>query len=349
MPRFLVRKPSRETRDPMNRRIDRRGESSRVSASNGYVVGVDIGGTNLRVALADMHGNVLGKWLASTRSTSSAGMVVQQICEGVNHLLERKSVRRDSLRAVAAGAPGLTNAGTGMVIATSYLKGWRNVPLRNLLESALNVPAAVENDVRLAAIGEHWRGAARGIGDFAFLAIGTGIAAGIFVNGQLLRGRDWSAGEVGYMLVPGAPEAASKTSSPGSLENVIGGEGIKLQWATASNGHRSSLAGKLTATDIFEYALAGNPLAKKILDRSARILAYAVYNISLVLNSSLFVLGGGVGANATLLAATRRVLRSYNEPVRPKLAVSTLGQDAQLMGTIRLALDTAESHRDSKN
>jgi predicted NBD/HSP70 family sugar kinase len=348
MPRFPVRKPSREARDPMDRRIDRRRESSSVSASVGHVVGIDIGGSNLRVALADIRGNVRGKWTASTRTTSSAGMVVKQICEGVNYLFERKSVRRESLRAVAAGAPGLTNADSGVVIATSYLKGWRNVPLRNMLESALNVPAAVENDVRLAAIGEHWRGAARGVGDFAFLAIGTGIAAGIFVNGQLVRGRDWSAGEVGYMLVPGSPEAASKRGSPGSLENVIGGEGIKLQWANASNGHRNSLAGKETATDIFEYALAGNPLAKKILDRSAQILAYAVYNISLVLNCSLFVLGGGVGANAALLAATRRVLRSYNEPVRPKLAVSTLGQDAQVMGTIRLALDTAESSTGSK-
>jgi glucokinase len=215
--------------------------------------------------------------------------------------------------------------------------------LRKLLESALNIPAAIENDVRVAAIGENWRGAARGVGDFTFLAIGTGIAAGIFVNGQLVRGRDWSAGEVGYMLVPGTTEAAAKRGTPGSLESIIGGEGIKLQWSNARNGNRNSLPPNLTATEIFEYAKSGNPLAKNVLDRSARILAYAIYNISLVLNSSLFVLGGGVGASAPFLEATRRILRSYNEPVRPKLTLSTLGQDAQLIGTIRLALDTAES------
>jgi glucokinase len=239
--------------------------------------------------------------------------------------------------------PGVTDTEAGMVIATSYLGGWRNVRLRKLLESALNIPAAIENDVRVAAIGENWRGAARGVSDFAFLAIGTGIAAGIFVNGQLVRGRDWSAGEVGYMLVPGTTEAAAKRGTPGSLESIIGGEGIKLQWTNARNGNRNSLRPNLTATEIFDYAKAGNPLAKSVLDRSARILAYAVYNISLVLNSSLFVLGGGVGASAPFLEATRRILRSYNEPVRPKLTLSTLGQDAQLIGTIRLALDTAES------
>lgn len=310
---------------------------------DGHVVGVDIGGSNLRVALADMQGNVLGKWSASTKRSSSPAAVLKLICEGVTCLLKRASLRHDSLRALAAGVPGVTNADTGVVLVTSYLGGWRDVPFRNLLESALNVPATIENDVRVAAIGEHWRGSARGVRDFAFLAIGTGIAAGIFVNGQIVHGKHWAAGEVGYMLVPGTPEAAPKKGMPGSLESVIGGEGIKSQWKTALNGNRDSLPQSLNATEIFGHAVAGNPLARTVMDRSARILAYAIYNISLVLNCSLFVLGGGVGASPSLLQATRRVLRSYNEPVRPKLTISSLGQDAQLMGTIRLALDTAES------
>lgn len=335
--RFPNQKPSRSA---SGRRKPTTGQNA--DLGDGHVIGVDIGGSNLRVALADMQGTLLGKWSASTIRTSSPGMVIDQIRHGVNHLIQHASVRRDSLRAVAAGAPGVTDADAGVVIATSYLKGWRNVPLRNLLESALNVPAAVENDVRLAAIGENWQGAARGIRDFAFLAIGTGIAAGIFVNGQLVHGRNCSAGEVGYMLVPGTPEAPPERGMPGSLESVIGGEGIKLQWTNARNGSRESLPRNPTATEIFDHGRAGNPLARSVLDRSARMLAYAVYNISLVLNSSLFVLGGGVGASASLLQATRRVLRSYKEPVHPKLTLSALGQDAQLMGTIRLALDTAE-------
>jgi len=320
----------------------RRKQLGRKGNRDGHVVGVDIGGSNLRVALADMRGNVLGKWSTSTERSSSPAAVIKQICEGVTCLLQRTSLHHDSLRAVAAGVPGVTNADTGLVLATSYLGGWCDVPFRNLLESALDVPATVENDVRLAAIGEHWRGAARGVRDFAFLAIGTGIAAGIFVNGQIVHGKHWAAGEVGYMLVPGTPEAAPKRGMPGSLESVIGGEGIKLQWTSALDGNGNSLPQNLNATEIFGHAVAGNRLAKTVMGRSARILAYAIYNISLVLNCSLFVLGGGVGASSSLLQATRRVLRSYNEPVRPKLTISSLGQDAQLIGTIRLALDTAE-------
>jgi glucokinase len=315
----------------------------------GYVIGIDIGATNMRVALANTNGAVLGKWSASTKLTSSPKMVIREIRTGVNYLLQQASVPRSSLLAVAAGAPGITDGEAGVVIATSFLKGWMNVPFVRLLGSALHVPAAVENDVKLAAIGEHWMGSARGNGNFVFLAIGTGIAAGIFINGQLVRGKNCTAGEVGYMVVPGTSEAPVKQGMPGSLESVIGGDGIGTQWLRACNGTHSSQPQDLSATDIFAHAVSGDRVAKTVLDHSARILAYAVYNISVVLNTSLFVLGGGIGMSAPLLQATRKILTQYDEPALPRLIASKLGQDAQLMGAIRLALDKAQSHATLKN
>jgi glucokinase len=284
---------------------------------------------------------VLGKWSTSTKRTSSPDMVIEQIREGVKNLLEDASVPRRSLLAVAAGAPGITDGDAGVVVTTSFLKGWKEVPLRRLLESALRIPAAVENDVRMAAIGENWMGAARGVGNFVFLAIGTGIAAGVFANGRLIHGTDWTAGEVGYMHVPGAPEEAARQGAPGSLESVIGGEGIRKQWLRSCNGN-GAVARNLTATEIFELAHAGDLVAKGVLNRSAKILAYAVYNISLVLNCGLFILGGGVGMSAPFRDATQRFLENYNEPIQPKLIVSSLGHDAQLVGAIRLALSKAD-------
>jgi glucokinase len=319
-----------------------RNHALRINARYGYVVGVDIGGSNLRIALADMNGTVLGKWSTSTKRTSSPAMVIKQIREGVRHLLKHASVSRNSLRAVAVGAPGITDGDAGVVVATSYLKGWKAVPLRRLLESALRIPAVVENDVRMAAIGENWKGAARGVGNFVFLAIGTGIAAGVFANGRLIHGPDWTAGEVGYMHVPGAPEKAARRGAPGSLESVIGGEGIRKQWLRSRNGSGVQATRNLTATEIFEQARAGDFVAKGVLNHSAKILAYAVYNISLVLNCRLFILGGGVGMSAPLRDATQRFLSKYSEPVQAKLMVSSLGQDAQLVGAIRLALSRAD-------
>ncbi len=340
---FLEKKGLVEELGQGNSAAGRRSGSLRINARYGYVIGLDIGGSNLRIALADMKGTVLGKWSASTKRTSSPDMVIEQVRKGVTFLLQQTSVPRRSLLAIAAGAPGITDVDSGVVVATSYLRGWRNVPLRSLLESAFHIPAALENDVRVAAIGENWLGAARGVPNFVFLAIGTGIAAGVFANGKLIHGIDWTAGEVGYMHVPGTPEKAAERGAPGSLESTIGGDGIRQQWLRLCEGPGVPLNRDLTATEIFELAHAGDMRAASVLNRSAQVLAYAVYNISLVLNSSLFVLGGGVGMSVPLRDATQRFLQQYNEPVRPKLIISSLGQDAQLIGAIRLALNKVEA------
>jgi glucokinase len=320
------------------------GRALRLNPGSGHVVGIDLGATNLRVALADMSGVILGKWCASTTEASSPSQVIEEICKGITHLLQSASVSRGSLRSISVGAPGITDREAGVVIATSYLRGWRDVPLRSLLESELRVPAAIENDVRMAAIGENWKGAARGLKDFVFFAIGSGIAAGIFVNGQLVHGSDCAAGEIGYMIVPGTSVAAVGSGTPGALEQIIGGEGIRQQWLRSRSGNHPDVPAGLTAKEIFQHAQAGDSFAQSIVEHTSRTLAYAIYNMSLVLNNSLFVLGGGVGINTSLLQATRAILEPYSNPVRPKLALSSLGPDAQLMGAVRLALDEADAH-----
>ena len=158
------------------------GNSQEIEA--GYVVGADIGGTSLRLALADMDGKVVAKWKVSTAGIRDPHVVVDLIHEGVEELLQKNVIERSLLRAVAAGAPGVTDVDEGIVIATSYLMGWRDVPLRALLEARLGVPAAVDNDVNTAAIAEYQIGAAQGVRDFVFIAVGTGIGAGIVLNGR---------------------------------------------------------------------------------------------------------------------------------------------------------------------
>jgi glucokinase len=164
------------------------------ASETGYVVGADIGGTSLRLALAGMSGKVVAKWKVSTAGIRDPQVVVRMIHDGVEDLLRQNHLSRSLLRAIAAGAPGVTNVDEGVVIATSYLMGWRDVPLRALLEDTFAVPAAVENDVNIAAIAESQIGAAQGVRDFVFLAVGTGIGAGIVLNERLFHGMNWSAG-----------------------------------------------------------------------------------------------------------------------------------------------------------
>jgi glucokinase len=316
-----------------------------VSETTGYVVGVDVGGTNLRLALADRSGAIAAKWLASTVGMREPEKVIRLILDGVKHVLSQVEASPRALRSIAIGVPGLTDVENGIVLATSYLMGWQNVPLRALVEKELNIPAVIDNDVNFAALGEHWSGSATGAGDFVFLAIGTGIGAGIFLDGRLYRGSCWGAGEVGYMLLPGIMEGPGRPNEPGALENMIGGEGIRTQWQKRWSAERTSLPRELNATAIFDHGLNGDAEAQAILRHSSTMLAQAIYNISLVLNCPLFVLGGSVGTHPALCDATREILKQWEMRPVPRLSVSSLGADAQLQGAIRAALDSADADR----
>ena len=125
-----------------------------VEKTAGYVVGVDIGGTNLRLALADMSGNIAAKWFASTVGMREPEKVIRLILDGVKNMLSQCQAASSALRSIAIGVPGVTDVENGIVVATSYLMGWQNVPLRALVEKELNIPVVVDNDVNFAAMGE---------------------------------------------------------------------------------------------------------------------------------------------------------------------------------------------------
>jgi glucokinase len=215
--------------------------------------------------------------------------------------------------------------------------GWRDVPLKAMLENTLGISASVDNDVNLAALGESCIGAGRGFPEFVFLAIGTGIGAGIILKGELFHGSAWTAGEIGYMLVPGVPEEPSALGKPGGLEAVVGGEGLRIEWQSRWSREKTELPRELTATQVFDAAVAGDTLANTLLDRAARTLAYAICNVTLTVNSPLFVLGGSVGLHTALRDRTQAIVDIHARRLRPQLVPSALGRDAQLSGAIRLA------------
>ena len=310
----------------------------------GYVAGVDLGGTNLRLALADMSGTILTRWSSPTVGLRGPEAVIELVCRGAKSMLQEVAAPLGALRSVAIGVPGVTDVDRGIVIATSYLLGWRDVPLRALVEEELNVTVSVDNDVNMAAMGEQGSGNAKDAKDFVFLAIGTGIGAGIVINGKLHRGNSWAAGEIGYMLVPGAAEIPANSDEPGALESMIGGEGIKAQWQKLWSREETALLTELNATEIFDRALDGNPHAQTVLRQSATMLAQAIYNISLILNCPLFVLGGTVGMHPALCDAAQKMLDRWIVPGSPRLVRSALGTDAQLFGSVRAALETARAY-----
>ena len=308
------------------------------NAKHGYVVGVDIGrGSNLRIALADLNGTVVGRWSSALRAERSPEVITELIATGVSRVSQQHKVPLKKILQIAVGAPGITDVAAGRVL--SNLSGWHDVPLRDLLQRKTRIATIVENDVNLGALGEGWRGAAQNVANFIFLAIGNGVGAGIVLNGMLHHGANWSAGEVGYLLLPGLPPNAPNADQPGALENAVGGRNLEQAWMEKRNTTDSPA---LRATDIFDLAASGDRNAREVLHTVADQLAMGITNLSLVLDLSLVVLSGGVGGHPGLRRAIEQRLER-NRFARPQLVIGSLTNEAPSYGAIWLALQASEA------
>jgi len=246
---------------------------------------------------------------------------------------------------ITVGAPGITNVDSGIVMSAPNLREWNDVPLRTLIERELGIPALVENDTNLAAVGEQWRGSATGIEDFIFIALGTGVGAGIFLRGRLHHGANWSAGEIGYAGVNGRQRPPLVFHEPGEMERSIGGLGIEAEWqrllARERRANVSELA-KLRATEIFDLAVDGDRLAGQVVQYAAQILADCIVDLALALDPEMVILGGGVGSHPELCRITAKLL-GRNQFAKPQVRSSSLGTQAQLHGAISLSLSATEA------
>lgn len=321
----------------------------RFNVRHGYVAAADIGGTRMRMMLADLGGNVItqSSVLLSAKQKSPE-CVCSLVVEGLRAMCRQSSTPLRKVLHLTAGAPGITNVETGVVLSAPNLDEWNNVPLRSLLEREAGIPCFVENDTNLAAVGEHWRGAARGVGSFIFIALGTGVGAGIFINGRLHRGAQWSAGEIGYLGVTGKRRTPMKVRELGQLEQAIGGGGIEEQWRrqlqrnTSGRGSVSVEELKaLNASQIFDLAAEGDRAAGEVMRYTSGILADAIADISLLLNPEVVVLGGGVGSHPQLCRVIEKLLQRH-EFAQPVLRSSSLGTQAQLHGAVSVSLTAVE-------
>ena len=322
-------------------------ELLRFNAGHGYVAAADIGGTRLRMMVTDLNGAVVTQWsTVLLKHQKTPVSICALINEGLRTMCRQSGTSTRKVLHLTAGAPGITNVTTGVVLSAPNLKDWNEVPLRDMLQHETGMPVIVENDTNLAAVGEHRRGAAEGIENFVFIALGTGVGAGIFLRGQLHHGAQWCAGEVGYFGVSGKKREAMQVRHTGQLERVIGGGGIEEQWlkvlSRSSCPPNPDLA-KLRAPQIFDLARDGDPLATEVLTYTASQLADAVADISLLLNPELVILGGGVGSHPELCRATQMLVERH-EFAQPQLRSSSLGTRAQLFGAISLSLAAAEAH-----
>lgn len=317
----------------------------RFNTEFGYVAGAEVRPSEIRLALADLSGTVLGRWTGPMTARNTPARTAGLVASGIRELMAHHGIPLQKLLSLAAGIHGIVDAQTGNTYSLPHFSSaWRRAPLRGLLEASAKVTTVVENEVNLAAIAESWIGRARGVRNFVFITVGDGVGAGIFIDGRLYRGSACASGEIGFFYVPGSRETPLQKHQLGPLEEIASTAGIERSWRemlTQSNGSRSIVAGDSTAAEILRFAREGNREASQLVKQAANAFACAVANVCAVLDCPLVVLGGCVGSHRVFFDQVRRRLER-NEYPHPQLALSTLGEEASLLGAVWLALNAAE-------
>jgi glucokinase len=321
----------------------RRPARMEFNSRHGFVAGVDLGPTRTRIGLADLRGEIITRQIVATPQDSDPVALLQRLAEDVRALMRQTDVPPARLVAVGAGAPGAVDPTHGTVMALApNLKGWAGVPMGAILRDALGAPVVVENDVNLAVLGEHWKGAARGHDTCAFLSFGTGIGAGLMVKGELHHGAHFLAGEVGLMCM-GPQFAGTKYGSRGCLETLIGLGTLKTRWTPAESAASSDWV-----CEFFSAVNAGDPEARPVAEETAILIGIAAANLCSVLDPSLIVLGGALIAQGEQLVADARRIVGQIIPTPPAVVATSLDKDAPLFGCLLVATNEAREQLRSR-
>jgi predicted NBD/HSP70 family sugar kinase len=318
-------------------RVGRRPSFMEFSSRFGFVAGIDLGPTTSRVAVADLRGDLLGRRELRTPHTGPKP-ILSSVVAALRGLMAEVKVPEGRLLSVAVGAPGSVDQGSGMVVQLApNLKGWSHVPVGEILSASLTTPVIVENDVNLAVLGEHWRGVARGHGTCAYITAGTGIGAGVLVDGTLHRGHHSLAGEIALMCM--GPQYVDQDFGPnGCLESLTGLKALAGRWS------RGGIAPpEVQVRRILDAAARSDRAARRIVRDVSTLLGIAATNLSLVLDPSLIVFGGAIVAqNQVFVDEIRRIVAKII-PSPPQIEVSALGKEATLWGCLLLATTHAGS------
>ena len=295
------------------------------------VIGIDLGGTTMFGAIADLGGSILDE-AEIVRHGTSAEESFQRLVDLIDTLLASPKLQGRQIRGIGVGAPGITRPDEG-IVEWAHSLSWQNYPLKVGLAKRYSLPITVDNDVNLAALGELWFGAGQNTQNMVFITIGTGIGAGIIIDGALYRGSHEASGEIGHFVL-GREFLGQRYAEFGALESLASSTGIAeaARRALADRRDPAELE-SLSAEEVFDAARQGQEWARAIVDGVVDCLAIAVANMSVSFDPELIVLGGTVTRSIDLVGPILRRIDGAI-PTLPRLVVSTLGGRAVVMGAI---------------
>lgn len=308
-----------------------------------WLMGVDLGGTTTKLAIISKYGEIFHKWEIPTDISDKGKNITTNIAKTIDEKLEELGMLKSQLLGIGMGAPGPVDGNNGSIYEAINL-GWVNYPLKDLLEVETSLPAVVENDANLAALGEMWKGAGNGAKDLIAVTLGTGVGGGVIANGKLVQGVSGAAGEIGHITVVPEGGAPCNCGKNGCLETVASATGIVrlANEALIVDGGSSILQQKINAGEplssrlLFTCAAEGDVLSNEVIRKVSFYLGMALSHTANALNPEKIVIGGGVShAGEQLAAPVREAFERFafkRVSKSTSISIATLGNDAGVLG-----------------
>jgi glucokinase len=310
-------------------------------------VGIDVGGTNIKIGLFDSGLKLISKTSITTNADMGPDIVIGNMAGTVEELISKAGFTLENIVAVGIGTPGPAKYSEGIIIRSTNMPKFKNVPICKMLNEKLDAPVVFDNDANVACWGEYTVGAGKGVKDIVFFTLGTGIGGGIVSNGELVHGCDENGAELGHMII-----------YPDGRRCNCGQKGCVEAYASADNtarrateaiegGAESSLKkvleekGKITSKDVYAHLATGDKLAKEITDGTAKALAITCINMLHTTEPKRIIFTGGMIAAGDVLL--NRIKDFFNEHIwtlkkeTVEICFATLGEDTGIIGAAALA------------
>ena len=307
-----------------------------------YNIGVDIGGTNVKIALIDEKGTIAYSNSVPTRAEMGYEYTIKNIINTIKDSLKESNNDISNIGGIGFGLPGQIDSVNGVVRLLPNIPGWVEVPLAKIVKDEFNVPVKLDNDVRVATLGELNYGAGKGCQNLICLTVGTGVGSGIVLNGQLVRGASMTAGEIGHVIVERNNGEICGCGATGCLEAYASGPSVVKMAKDYIAGGKSTkfkeiaAGNEITPYMVYEAAKQGDAVAKRIFTIVGEYLGVALVSVVNLLNPEKIIVGGGVGqAGDLILEPIREAIKKRCIPTSAaavEIVPAQLGESAGVVG-----------------
>lgn len=309
-------------------------------------IGIDIGGTTVKLGIFKTDGSLLEKWEVPTRKEEGGRYILPDVASAILAKLQELEIAKEDVTGAGMGVPGPVMPDGYVEVCVNL--GWKDTNPQQELESLLGgIPVRLGNDANVAALGEMWQGGGKGYSDIVMVTLGTGVGGGIIIDEKIIAGKHGLGGEIGHIHVRDSETEHCNCGGVGCLEQVASATGIarearRTMAALDGPSAMRQFGDEITAKDVLDCAKAGDAMAKMVMETVGRYLGIALAQVALTVDPDAFVIGGGVSkAGQYLIDVIEKYYQQYTTISSKKaiLALAKLGNDAGIYGAARLVLD----------